>query len=294
MAGPGEAADAPPADTRRMPQTTTYPAPPTISHVVTDAVAAAGAISLPVIERGDPAGVPVVFIAGLSDSGRSYEYVLQHLPDSIRAIAVTLRGHGDAPKPEYGYSIQQLAADVRRTLDDAGVVRAVIAGHSLGSIVASRVAIDHPQRVAGVVLMGGFARSLDDIAEAVAALEDPVDPGFVREFQESTLARPIPEGMLDDVVDESLKLPAHAWNALAAPLRVNHAPSLRRMYSPAMLAWGDQDAIGTRADQAALLDAIPDSRLVVYPGGGHAFHWEDPAAFAGDLVAFVDEHVRRI
>jgi pimeloyl-ACP methyl ester carboxylesterase len=45
------------------------------------------------------------------------------------------------------------------------------------------------------------------------------------------------------------------------------------------------------SDQDALVDAIPGARLTVYAGGGHAFHWEDPATFARDLVAFVDERV---
>ena len=62
---------------------------------------------------------------------------------------------------------------------------------------------------------------------------------------------------------------------------------------PALLAWGDADEIATQADQEALLQALPDARLRVYPGGGHAFHWEEPAVFAADLAAFVLEVANR-
>jgi alpha/beta hydrolase family protein/berberine-like enzyme len=149
------------------------------------------AVRLPVIDSGDADGVALVLLHGLSDSGGSFEPVLSHLPPSVRALAVTLRGHGDAPKPADGYDVDQPAADVVAVLDDAGVQRAVVAGHSMGSIVAARLALDAPERVAGLVLMGAKPTfsTLDDLWAAVRELEDPVDPAFVREFQVSTLAR---------------------------------------------------------------------------------------------------------
>ena len=48
---------------------------------------------------------------------------------------------------------------------------------------------------------------------AVSQLVDPIDPGFVREFQESTLAQPVPQAFLDTIVQESLKVPARVWRA---------------------------------------------------------------------------------
>jgi pimeloyl-ACP methyl ester carboxylesterase len=256
----------------------------------------AGVVPLPVIEQGDPDGVPVVLLHGLSDSARSFDPVLPHLPPSLRVLAVTLRGHGDAPKPEEGYSAEELAADVIALLDEANVERAVVAGHSMGSIVATRLALDAPERVAGLVLMGAKTTfgdaGLDELFEVLEALEDPVDPRFVREFQESTLARPLMPGLLDAAVQESLKMPARVWRALVGPtLRADHSAQLGRIAAPTLVAWGDRDDIAGPSDQEALLDAIPGARLTVYRDGGHAFHWEDPAAFARDLVAFVDERV---
>jgi non-heme chloroperoxidase len=243
-------------------------------QAIRDAAPRGGAVRLPVIERGDADGVPVVLLHGLSDSGGSFDPVLSHLPRSVRALAVTQRGHGEAPKPH------------------DGVQRAVVAGHSMGSIVATRLALDAPERVAGLVLMGAKPTfndpALDDLWVAMRELEDPVDPEFVREFQESTLARPIPPGMLDIVVAESLKMPARVWHALIEPtLRADHSAELGRIAAPTLVAWGDRDDISTRSDQDALVRSIPDARLVVYRGGGHAFHWEDPSAFARDLVAFL-------
>jgi pimeloyl-ACP methyl ester carboxylesterase/FAD/FMN-containing dehydrogenase len=260
------------------------------------AAARAGNVRLPVVERGDADGVPVLLLHGLSDSWRSFEPLLEHLPPSLRVLAVTQRGHGDAPKPQDGYGVEQLAADAVGVLDDAGIDRAVVVGHSMGSIVATRLALDAPERVAGLVLMGAVTTfddpALDELFAIVEALEDPVDPEFVRAFQQSTLARPLAPGVLDTAVEESLKLPARVWHALTGPtLRADLTGDLPRIVVPTLLAWGDHDDIATRAHQDTLLKGIPGSRLTVYPGGGHAFHWEDPAAFARDLVAFADECV---
>ena len=54
---------------------------------------------IPYAEQGHPDGVPLVLLHGITDSHRSYEPVLAALPHSIRAIAITARGHGDAGKP---------------------------------------------------------------------------------------------------------------------------------------------------------------------------------------------------
>jgi pimeloyl-ACP methyl ester carboxylesterase len=148
--------------------------------------------------------------------------------------------------------------------------------------------------VSGLVLLAGKPTygdpALDPIYDEVRAFREPVDPAWVRGFQESTLARPVPDAFLETIVAESLKLPARVWQALIDPtLRIDRSQRLGEITVPTLLAWGDADEIATREDQVALLQALPDARLHVYPGGGHAFHWEEPAVFAADLAAFALE-----
>jgi len=59
--------------------------------------------------------------------------------------------------------------------------------------------------------------------------------------------------------------------------------------APTLSALGDKDSYALRTDQEFLRSAIARSRLITYPGAGHAFHWEDLRRFAADLVAFVYE-----
>ena len=83
-------------------------------------------------------------------------------------------------------------------------------------------------------------------------------------------------------------MPARVWRA--ARMAPNGATAAaRRIEAPALILWGDQDTFATRAEQNVLLAALPRARLVVYPGGGHAPHWEEPARVAADIAAFVME-----
>ena len=267
---------------------------------MTKSVTLPNSVTLEYVEQGKPSGLPVVLLHGVTDSWRSFEGVLPYVPTSVRAIAVSQRGHGGSSHPD-GYRFADFSADLRMFLDALDIRAAVIVGHSMGSYVAQRFAVDHPERTLGLVLVGSFARLRGNPAVAelwdsnIATLTEPVDPQFILEFQKSTLAQPVSPAFLDMVVRESQKLPAWVWRDLFGHfLEADFSDELAGITAPTLVVWGDQDVISPRADQDALLQAIPHARLMVYEGGGHAIHWEDPARFAIDLMAFVHEVERGI
>jgi non-heme chloroperoxidase len=256
-------------------------------------------VTHPYVEQGDPAGVPTVLLHGYSDSLRSYELMLPHLPDSIHAYALTQRGHGEADKPARGYRPEDYAADVAAFLDAVGIEAAVIVGHSGGSYAAQRFAVDHPERTLGVVLIGSFHSfdgnpAVDELREAVVGLTDPVDRAFAREFQESCLAGPVPAAFLDAIVDGSARMPARVWKAWLEDTLAADVPTRTGTISaPTLILWGDRDAFCRRSDQEALLAAIPESRLSTYEGTGHCPHWEQPARAAAEIAAHARESTSR-
>ena len=256
-------------------------------------------LKLPYVEQGDPSGVPVLFLHGYADSWRTFELVLPHLPGPIRTFALTQRGHGDASRPPTGYRSHDFAADLVAFMDALYLESAVIAGGSSGGFVARRFAIDYPERTLGLVLMGSplTLRDKPGVLEVwnstVSKLTDPIDPGFVREFQQSMLAQPVPQAFLETLVQENLKVPARVWRAtFEGLLEDDSSEELDKIKAPTLIVWGDQDVILPRSDQEALAAAIAGSRLVVYPGAGHAFYWEEPERFASDLVAFIEDLVK--
>jgi len=237
--------------------------------------------------------VPVLLLHGVTDSWRSFEGVMPHLPLSVRAIALSQRGHGGADRPAAGYRPHDFAADLAAFMDALELGPAVIAGHSMGSFIAQRFAMDYPERTLGLVLMGAFPTLrgnpvLEEFWDAaVSQLRDPIDPGFVRAFQESTLARPVPPAFLETAVQESLKVPARVWRAaFEGMFQSDFTEELGKIRAPTLVMRGDRDTLFPRRDQEVLLAGIAGAQLVVYPGGGHSFHWEEPARFAADLAEF--------
>jgi pimeloyl-ACP methyl ester carboxylesterase len=249
-------------------------------------------ITLEYVERGDPSGVPTLLLHGITDSWRSFELALPRLPTSIHAFALSQRGHGGSDRPGSGYELLNFAEDVASFMDAMKLERALIAGHSMGSQIALRFALDFPERVLGLALIGSFFSpggnaAVKEFGEVVSTLDDPIDYSFALEFQQSTLAKEIPKAYLEAVTQESLKVPARVWRAaLKGILESNHSTDLGKIKAPTLILWGDQDAFCPRADQDALAQAIPYSRLIIYRGVGHALHWEEPARFANELAAF--------
>jgi pimeloyl-ACP methyl ester carboxylesterase len=256
-------------------------------------VAVATGVTLTYAEKGDPSGLPVVFIHGITDSHLSYGPVLEALPSRFHAFALTMRGHGASSKPAGHYAPEDMAADVVAFLDSQKIERAVIVGHSMGSLVARCVAEAHPQRVLGLVIIGAFASlhsnpAVDELKKAVDALGVDIPYDFAREFQMSTLGTPVPDAFLAMAIAETQKVPARVFRSAIAGLMVrDHALTGASYPGPTLIVWGDLDAFALRADQDTLVQAFAHAKLLAYEGIGHAVHWEVPTRFIGDLVQWL-------
>jgi non-heme chloroperoxidase len=263
-------------------------------------VTLASGLTLSCEGRGDEGSTPpVVLLPGPTDSWRSYQPMLDALPSSVRAVAVSQRGHGDSGKPASGYRVEDFADDVSLLLDALGIDRAVLIGHSGSCLVARRVAIERPDRVAGLVLeasplvLQGDPGLTGFVESVVAGLEDPIDPVFARTLVADTSSSSLPAGLLDELVAEVLKVPAHVWREMfAALLRYDDLEALPRIQVPTLLLWGDGDALVPRQAQEELLRRLPNATLVVHPGAGHTPRWEDPARVATAVVGFVERLAR--
>jgi non-heme chloroperoxidase len=252
-------------------------------------------------ERGDPTGTPLVLVHGYSDSWRSYGPFMAELPASVRAIALTMRGHGDSSKPEIGYGSADFAADIAAAMDRLGIAKAYIAGHSMGSLIGAAFALEHADRLLGLVLIGAFAtlkghpgvRDMWD--NVIAPMGEAADPQFVREFQESTIHRPVPKAFLEMVIAESLKVPGHVWRgALGALMAEDRTASLSGIAAPALILAGDRDIFSDAAELQRLATAMPRAGVILHEQTGHNPHWESPARAAREILRFMSAEARAV
>ena len=100
-------------------------------------------------------GPPVVLLHGLVASGVYWGATYDRLADGHRLVVPDLLGFGGSPRPACGYGPDDHVEAVRSCLDDLGITEpAVIGAHSLGALIALRLAASHPDRVAAIVAFG--------------------------------------------------------------------------------------------------------------------------------------------
>ncbi len=266
-------------------------APPRTATVRFRQVPLATGVTLQVAEAGDPDGQPVLFLHGFSDSWFSWSLVADRLPPGFRAIMPDQRGHGGSAKPACCYALADLTADAVAVLDALGIERAAVVGHSMGSFVAQRVATEHPARVSKLALLGsavGLRVPVAlELADALRSFTDSLPMAFIREFQVSTVHRPLPPGFLDRVVSESSRMPLHAWLGVSAEFLADSVPRAQRIVAPTLIIGGELDGPFPPEHSRQLHALVRGSVLKVYAGTGHAMQWEEPDRVTADLFAFL-------
>jgi pimeloyl-ACP methyl ester carboxylesterase len=165
----------------------------------------------------------------------------------------------------------------------------------MGGFVAQQVALAAPKRVGHLVLVGSGTtpRNIvgwDELGKAVKTLPEPVPDAFAREFQLSTVHTPVGDEFIDRAVAESLRLPARVWRELFDGMAATDpAVALGMAGIPTLVVRGEKDTYITREETDALVALVGATRQRTYANTGHAVHWEQPAAFAKDVLAFVGE-----
>lgn len=261
-------------------------------------------------EGGGGAGDEViVLLHGIAGSSQTWHPVIRPLSRRYRVVAPDLLGHGNSAKPRSDYSLGALSVLVRDILDELGIERATIVGHSLGGGVAMQFVYQHPQYVQRLVLIasGGLGPDVGLLLRAatlpgaelvlpVIAAKRVVSPGHrvLAWLRRMGIESPRGEEMwshysslsdgptrqaflrtLRSVVD-------HRGQAVCALNRLN-----ARTDFPVMAIWGERDNIIPVEHGYAAKEIRPDVRLEVLAGVGHFPHAERPAEVAELIEDFI-------
>jgi len=248
------------------------------------------------VESGPKAGEVIIFLHGYTDSSHSWSSTAPLLADKYHTFVLDQRGFGDSQRPQGGYTIPQLAEDVVAFMDALKIRKAVLVGHSMGTFVAQQVGWVYPERISKLVLVASGATmvrnaALTDVNKTVGApdFQDPISAEFIEAWQ--TGPNPVAPEFFARVLQETAKPPARVWKAaLRGLLTDDHSAFLGNITAPTLIIWGDQDSIFLRADQDALLAAIPAAVFKVYAGAGHNVQWEVGRSeqVASDIRAFLE------
>jgi 3-oxoadipate enol-lactonase len=259
-------------------------------------------VELAVEVRGE--GPDLVCVHGFGGAKEDFADHVDALTARWRVTTVDLRGHGDSdgPSDPATYSLDRLARDVEVVADAVGAARFRLLGHSMGGMVARRVALDRPERVEALVLMStaaGPPAGLDpDLVDFGAALALDNWDELTRLLDE---VAPLRTDAYQRVIDERegfADFVAWKWSRVAPPMWAALAPQiarepvdldrLRDLTCPTLVIVGDLDA-AFYDGSLAIADAIPGSRLAVIGDAGHHPQFEQPDAWLDAVMSFLDE-----
>lgn len=245
-----------------------------------------------------PRGDAVVFGHTLLTDGRIFIDQVTDLAQDHHVLNVDLRGHGRSDAPRRAFTLVDTAVDYLRAMDACGVARATLVGASMGAMAALRLALSHPDRVAGLVLIGASASAERPTSRArllalgaTARLLGP-RPWLVRQASE-LLFGPTFRAAHPEVVgrwEEQLARldPAGIARAVAAVAqRPDLTARLFQITAPTLLLVGDEDRMTPPARSRTLAAALPHARLELLPATGHLPSVERPRAVAGFIRHFL-------
>jgi pimeloyl-ACP methyl ester carboxylesterase len=255
-------------------------------------------------EAGDEKAPPMILIHGFISSNLVWNEVFLPLAKAgFRVIAPDLPGYGYSEKPRDGeYTIAAQARAVLGLMDQMGIEKATIVGASYGGAIAAMMALDCPDRVARLVLVGAVSndepkKKLLLRLASVPLLGDIATPLFLgsrwilRKRTEEVYRRlgfPVDERKLE--ARYHLLETSNTHHAMIRTVRRWSANRISRdahlIRQPTMLVWGEEDKHIPIGNAFKLRDAIPNSRLIVFRRCGHLPPTEHPAKFVEVVAEF--------
>lgn len=266
-------------------------------------------ITMKYVEAGKADGIPVVLLHGYTDTSRSFQRMIEELlriNDGFRIITPDLRGHGETSMPtdkpcleapESCFAPEWLAQDVIDLLDQLNIKKANVVGHSMGSVVAQTMALQHPSRVERMVLIGTFVYAkenpavheflinglLENTWKSMLTQSNPdfrwpadaygIKPSDLGEavktfIKENWVTEPCadPE-YLAAIGAETVQTPLGAWiGCIRALGTLDNRKAIEKVNAPTLIIWATQDVLVPAEDQEHVKSAF---RLAVRKNGIH-------------------------
>lgn len=248
--------------------------------------------------HGD-AGAPVmIFIHGVGMNKASWQAQMQAFATDYRVIAYDMLGHGDSALPPESVGVSDLTAQLVRLMDRLEIDRAHIIGHSMGALVATELALTHPERVTRLVALNAVYQRSDDKREAVVSRAESIARGEVSHDNEATIERwfTAKERQQAPAAVEQIRQwlsavnqtgYARIYRAFATSDRL-FTGRLHTLRLPALFMTGAEDPNSTPDMSQQLAAEAVNAQCQILPGQRHMMAYIAPAIVNARIRAFME------
>ncbi len=238
-------------------------------------------------------GFPLVLIHANPFDRRLWLYQVAHFSTFFKVINVDLRGYGYSDKPTSTTSIVEMGEDVVGVCRQEGVKEAMVAGISVGGVIALQLGLDHPEIFKALILVGCSSGPGGRYQQRIEGYMEGVEKYHIQHlkalvskaFSESRLGR----YLLSNFTDWDKRLNAGSIAEIFKALQnrdVTHR--LVELEMPVLVVNGEFDNSLVRSRETARKIRGAVHRII--PGTGHACCLEDPAAFDEVVIEFFEAH----
>jgi 3-oxoadipate enol-lactonase len=235
-------------------------------------------------------GPAVLLVSGQGMTLAGWWRTVEVLSRSFRVLSYDHRDIGRSSRTAWPYLITQMAGDAMAVLDAAGEDHAHVYGISLGGMVAQEVALRYPRRVDALVLGATTAGGPGAILADPQSLTFFVRVGAMAPEEAEWAAVPYNYGLRtrrehgQRISDDIARRLEHQTDMLpylhqvAAAATHNTVGRLRSIAAPTLVVHGEDDTVIPSANGRLLAEAIPRAELKLWPGSGHLYTTDEPAA----------------
>ena len=239
-----------------------------------------------------PGDLPIVILHGWGAHIEAVGPILAALAGAPDLIALDLPGFGESEPPPEAWDVDAYANFMIAFLDELGVPRAHLVGHSHGGRVSIAIAADRPERVGRLLLVDSAGlrpkrgwRYRRRVAVAkLGRLAARLGGAPGRRLQERLRARVASRDYLE--ASEAMR------GTFRAVIAADLSDRLRRIAAPTLLVWGDRDEDTPLWMANRMEELIPDAGLVVLEGAGHYSYADSPGQFGAVARRFLLEQPR--
>lgn len=261
----------------------------------------AGPVRTRCLEAGEGAEA-VILLHGTGGHLEAYMRNILPLAERYRVLAIDMVGHGYSDKPDHDYEIAHYVRHLVDFMDAVGLERAHISGESLGGWVAARFAMDHPDRLAKLVLntAGGLVAD-PEVMERIRTLSLAAVAEAIQETVRKRLEWLMhdPATVTDDLVEMRYRIYTQPGflGAMEHILCLQDMDirrrsmfaddDLRAIAAPTLVVWTSHDPTGAVEVGQKFADLIPEAELVVMQDCGHWPQFEDAPRFNRLMLDFL-------
>jgi pimeloyl-ACP methyl ester carboxylesterase len=221
---------------------------------------------------------------------------MAYLGANYRTYALDFWGFGESGRKRETYAVQDFVSLVNQFMEQLGIIRAPLVGHSMGGTVSLSVAIKYPERVSQVVVAGApivgsslaFPLKLAGYRPIAFLLFNMM--GAFRTSMRIASPFICRDPRFPDMMDRDLSRTTieSFLLSIASLRRTDLRPVLNQIKIPAMGMFGDQDNIVDPKQWQPMQKGIPQARIERFPNAGHFMMLEEPTQFSQKLKNFLD------